>query len=80
VSDVIQVGLRLHRDSAEKIKRLANELSLRPIAYTDPMGNARTRYVTQTQSDVVEMAVDALERELKARAADEDADARPLVE
>ena len=60
-------------------ERIGDFKSERTTSQSAPFGYKWTSVVKITQSDVVEMAVDALERELRARAADEASDARPLV-
>ena len=60
----IQVGLRLRKSIALKIKELADVKSREVVTIVSPSGIERRTHVFVTQSDLVEMAVDALEREI----------------
>jgi hypothetical protein len=73
MSNLENVMIRMSPETAKKIRGLAHDLSNKERETINAVGHKRTIYYTRvTLGTIIEMAMNALERELAAKAEDEE--------
>ena len=59
----VQIGINIRESSMDKLRKIARKLSDEEMRVTNSVGHTRIIRKRVTQSDVIEMGIEALERE-----------------